>query len=72
MLTRLLQNHVLAILVFVLVLVMGTLSYRMMPREQDPTINFNWIQITTIFPGASSVDVERQVTDVIEDALRNV
>ncbi len=72
MLTRLLQNHVLANLAFILVLVMGYVSYQLMPREQDPTINFNWIQVTTIFPGASSVDVERQVTDQIEDALRNV
>lgn len=72
MLKRLLGNHVLANLAFVLVLVMGFLSYQLMPREQDPTINFNWIQITTVYPGASSVDVERQVTDIIEDALRNV
>lgn len=43
-----------------------------MPREQDPTINFNWIQITTLYPGASTPDVEKQVTDIIEDAIRNV
>jgi len=43
-----------------------------MPREQDPTINFNWIQITTVYPGASTPDVEKQVTDIIEDAIRNV
>ncbi len=68
----LLKNHVLANLTFLLVLVLGISSYMTMPREQDPTINFNWIQITTVYPGASTPDVEKQVTDIIEDAIRNV
>jgi len=72
MLSRILQNHVLANLVFVLVLVMGISTYSLLPREQDPSINFNWIQITTAYPGASTPDVEKQVTDILEDAVRNV
>jgi multidrug efflux pump subunit AcrB len=68
----LLQNHVLANLTFVLVLVVGTLSYLSLPRQQDPTINFNWIIITTVLPGASASDVERKVTDPLEDALRRL
>ena len=68
----LLNNHVLANLSFVLVLVVGTLSYLALPRQQDPTINFNWIIITTILPGASAVDVEKKVTDPLEDALRQI
>ncbi|MET0118445.1 MAG: efflux RND transporter permease subunit [Sedimenticola sp.] len=72
MLARLYQNHVLANLTFVLVLVIGFLSYGLMPREQDPTINFNWIDITTILPGASAEDVERQVTEVLERKIRRV
>ena len=70
--SRFLQNHVLANLTFVLVLILGFLSYWHMPREQDPSINFNWIQISTIYPGAATSDVEKQVTDVLEDAIRNV
>lgn len=72
MLSVLLRNHVLANLLFVLVLVMGFLSYQLLPREQDPTINFNWIQITTILPGASARDVEKRVTDPIEEAVRKI
>ncbi|MES9845832.1 MAG: efflux RND transporter permease subunit, partial [Candidatus Sedimenticola sp. 6PFRAG5] len=72
MLARLYQNHVLANLTFVLVLVIGFLSYGLMPREQDPTINFNWIDITTILPGASAEDVEKQVTEVLERKIRRV
>ncbi len=68
----LLRNHVLANLTFVLVLVVGALSYLALPRQQDPTINFNWIIITTVLPGASAIDVEKKVTDPLEDALRQL
>lgn len=69
---RFLSNHVLANLLFALVLIVGTLSYMMLPRQQDPSINFNWIDITTLFPGASASDVEKRVTDVLEDAIVNI
>ncbi len=72
---KLYQNHVLANLTFILILVIGALSYAELPRQQDPTINFNWIVITTVLPGASALDVEKKVTDPLEDALatlRNV
>ena len=67
-----LNNHVLANLTFALVMVAGAVSYFTLPREQDPTINFNWIQIRTILPGASAEDVEKRVTDPLEDVLRRV
>ena len=72
MLIRFLQNHVLANLTFMIVLVMGVLSYIGLPRELNPTINFNWIDITTLMPGASAEDVEKQVTNVLEDAVRGL
>ncbi len=72
MLSRLLQHHVLANLTFVLVLVLGFSAYQMMPREKMPPINFNWIQISTVMPGASAEDVERLITDPLEDAVANV
>lgn len=72
MFSRLLQNHVLANLTFVLVLVVGFLSYQSLPRQQDPTINFNWISIITLYPGASASDVEKRVTDVLEDAIDGI
>ena len=66
------RNHVLANLSFLLVLALGVMSYMQLPRQQDPTINFNWIVITTVLPGASALDVEKKVTDPIEDALEKV
>ncbi|WP_130538428.1 efflux RND transporter permease subunit [Thiomicrorhabdus indica] len=68
----LLSNTVLTNLVFVLVLAIGLFSYQNMPRQQDPTINFNWIVIVTALPGASAEDIEKRVTQPLEDALRKV
>ena len=72
MLRLLLSNHVLANLAFVLVVALGLLSYTQMAREQDPTVNFNWVDITTLWPGASAADVETLVTDKLEDAIQRV
>ncbi len=66
---RFVSNHVLANLTFVLVLIIGTLSYLSLPRQQDPEINFNWIIISTALPGASAEDIEKKITDPIEDSL---
>lgn len=72
-LKALIGNHPLANIAFVVVIVMGLfVSYRQMPREQDPEINFNWVNIATALPGASAADVEERVTNPLEDAIRNV
>lgn len=72
MFIRFLQNHVLANLFFLLVLVLGSISYLSMPREQDPFVNFNWIQITTSLVGASAIDIEKRITDPLEEVIRGV
>ncbi len=72
MFRRFIENHVLANLVFILVLILGTISYLTLPREKDPSINFNWIQITTSLPGASAIDVEKRVTDPLEEVIRSI
>lgn len=65
-----LSNHVLANLCFGLVLVIGLLTYLTMPRAKDPQLNLNWVNIITIFPGASAEDVERRITDPFEEAIQ--
>ncbi|MCI0507201.1 MAG: efflux RND transporter permease subunit [Gammaproteobacteria bacterium] len=72
MLRRLLQNHVLANAMFAVVTLVGLLTYFKMPRAQDPEINFNWISIVTRLPGASAEDVEKLVTDPLEEAIAQV
>jgi len=71
-LERLIRNHPLANIAFAVVLALGALAYLSMPREQDPEINFNWVMITTVLPGASAEDVEKRVTKPLEDAIKGV
>lgn len=72
MLKNLLTNHPLVNILFTVVVCLGAMSYFTMPREQDPEINFNWVNINTVLPGASAEDVEQLVTGPLEDAVRNV
>ncbi|WP_455216775.1 efflux RND transporter permease subunit, partial [Kaarinaea lacus] len=72
MLRKFLENHVLANVTFAVVLLVGILSYFQLPRAQDPDVNFNWISIITILPGASSEDVEKLVTNPLEEAIQKV
>jgi len=68
----LLRNHPLANIFFGVVLAMGSIAYVQMPREQDPEINFNWVNITTVLPGGSAEDVEKRLTQPLEDAIKQV
>jgi multidrug efflux pump subunit AcrB len=68
----LLSNHPLANIAFVVVLVMGLLAYLGMPREQDPEINFNWLAVVATLPGAAAGDIERKVTQPLEEAVARI
>ncbi|MBF0187372.1 MAG: efflux RND transporter permease subunit [Magnetococcales bacterium] len=72
MIRTLLTNHVFANLTFLLILIVGTLAYTQLPRQQDPEMNFNWIQIQTMMPGASAEDVEKLVTDILEESIEKL
>ncbi len=72
MLSRILTNHPLVNILFTVVVAMGLMSYFIMPREQDPEINFYWVNISTVLPGASAEDVEKLVTSPLEDSIKNV
>ena len=57
LLQRFLSNHVLANLTFSLVIGLGVVSYLQMPRAKEPEVNFNWINVITVFTGASAIDI---------------
>lgn len=71
-LRRLYANHPLVNITFVVVMLLGLLSYLSMPREQDPEINFNWVSVIASLPGASAEDVERLVLNPLEDSIKGV
>lgn len=69
---RFITNHPLANVTFVVILLRGMLGYLNMPREQDPEINFNWLVVNTVLPRAAADDVEKKVTDPLEEAIRTL
>lgn len=71
-LAKLLANHPFANVTFAVVLLVGFLAYADLPRERDPEINFNWVNVVTVMPGASAEDVEKRITKPLEDALGTV
>lgn len=69
---RFITNHPLANVSFAVILLLGVLAYLSMPREQDPEINFNWLVVTTVLPGAAAEDLEKKVTEPLEEAIRTL
>lgn len=63
------RNPVLANLVMIAVMAFGVYAWIVLPRELTPEIKLKSATVTTIYPGASSDEVERLVTAPIEDAI---
>lgn len=53
-------------------LILGIKSYMAMPRENFPEIKETKIYISTPFPGNTAEDIERLITDPLEDELKSV
>ncbi len=52
--------------------IIGLSAYVSMPRENFPEIDDKTIYISSLFPGNSSEDIERLITDPIEKEINNV
>jgi hydrophobic/amphiphilic exporter-1 (mainly G- bacteria), HAE1 family len=50
-------------------LVFGILGYRGLPVDQFPPVDFPILLVQTVYPGAAPADIERDVTQPIEDAV---
>ena len=59
----------LANLVMITVMAFGVYAWIVLPRELTPEIKLKSATVTTLYPGASSDEVERLVTTPIEDAI---
>ena len=61
------RNPLIINLSLLLIIIMGVLSWRLMPQEMFPVFDLDSVQIATEFEGASPEEVEAQVTFVIEE-----
>ena len=51
---------------------LGVSSYLNMPRENYPEINTNEVFVSSVFPGNTAEDMERLITDPLEEELKGV
>lgn len=58
--------------VVVLMIVLGLISYKKMPVDQFPDVTFPIVFAEILYPGASPVDVERQISKVVEDEVSSL
>ena len=54
------------------ILILGARAYFSMPRESFPEIKDTKIYISSIYPGNTAEDIEKLITDPIEDKLKTV
>lgn len=59
-------------MILIALLVMGVNSYRRMIVEMMPQVEFPYVVVTTVYPGASPAEVESQVTKKLEDEIATI
>ena len=55
-----------------LILYFGISAYFTMPRENFPEINETKIYISSVYPGNTAEDIEKLITNPLEDKLKSV
>ncbi len=66
------QRPVLATMLIVIFVVLGTFSFFQLRVDLFPDVEFPVVTVTTVYPGAGPEEVATQVTEPIEDAVSNI
>ena len=66
------KNWRVALLVLALFVIGGTASLFSLPLESDPEVKIPIAVVSTAYPGASPADIEKLITDRIEEKLKNL
>ena len=66
------QNKTTIYVLMFLILYLGISSYFSMPRENFPEIKETKIYISSVYPGNTAEDIEKLITNPLEDKLKTV
>ena len=66
------QNKTTMYVAIILILILGGMAYFSMPRENFPEIKETKIYVSSLYPGNTAEDIEKLITDPLEDQLKNV
>ena len=66
------KRPIMTTLCFVTVVILGLFSLAKLPIDLFPDIDTNTIMVITMYPGASSEDIEQNVTKPLENVMNSV
>lgn len=66
------KRHLLTNFLTILVFIGGIFYWHATPKEALPSIDFNYVSVKTMYPGASPKEVEHFVTKPLEDEIQSV
>jgi multidrug efflux pump subunit AcrB len=66
------ENKTTIYVLIVLLLFLGIGAFYSMPRENFPEVNETKIYVNSIYPGNTAEDIEKLITDPLEDKLKTV
>src|SRR6478735_8824364 len=66
------QRPVLASVLMLVILVLGTVGYRGLGIDQFPNVDIPVVVVTTTLPGSAPEEIETDITDKIEGAVNQI
>ena len=66
------RNHQFTTILFLILVILGVISFFTMPRSEDPQFDFSAAVIKVVSPGTIPLDMEKLVVDPIEEALNEL
>ncbi len=66
------RNPVVPLVIFAALMLMGIVSFTRMEVQQQPDIEFPMVIVTITQPGAAPTEIEKQVTQRVESAVRTI
>jgi multidrug efflux pump subunit AcrB len=67
-----LENYQFTLVMFVMLISLGVVSFLTMPRSEDPQVSPVASSIYIVYPGASPEDMETLIVDPLEQALNEL
>ncbi|QRG67441.1 efflux RND transporter permease subunit [Brevibacillus choshinensis] len=72
MIEYIVRKRKITLLFFVMIVLVGLLSFFQLPKQESPDIIINMATVTTIYPGASPEKVEQTVTKKLEEKINEL
>jgi multidrug efflux pump subunit AcrB len=72
MISYAIRKQKITLLFFIMVVIVGFLTFFQLPRQEQPDIVINIATVTTVYPGATPEKVEQAVTKKIEEKINEI